>query len=45
VAWHANRRPPRAMAPFVEAAAEICDGLARQWSERLAASPAARGSA
>jgi DNA-binding transcriptional LysR family regulator len=45
VAWHANRRPPRAMAPFVEAAAEICDGLARQWSERLAASPAAHGSA
>jgi DNA-binding transcriptional LysR family regulator len=42
VAWHANRRPPRAMAPFVETAAEICDDLARRWSDRLAASATRR---
>jgi DNA-binding transcriptional LysR family regulator len=36
VAWHANRRPPRAMTPFVEAAAEICDDLAGRWAERRA---------
>jgi DNA-binding transcriptional LysR family regulator len=36
VAWHANRRLPRAMAPFVETAAEICHGLAQQWNERRA---------
>ena len=37
IAWHPERRPPPALLPFVEAAAEICRDLAEQW----AASPAA----
>ncbi len=40
VAWHANRRASRALAPFVEIAAEICDELAEQWAKRQPAQPA-----
>ncbi|MGH9116909.1 MAG: LysR family transcriptional regulator [Acidimicrobiales bacterium] len=34
VAWHANRRPSPALAPFIDAAAEICDDLAEKWASR-----------
>jgi len=32
VAWHPERRPPPALMPFVETAAEICRGLGDQWA-------------
>ena len=32
IAWHPERRPPRALLPFVEAAAEICRDLGDQWA-------------
>jgi DNA-binding transcriptional LysR family regulator len=42
LAWHANRRTPQALTPFVETAAAICDDLARQWTERRTASELTR---
>ena len=35
VTWHATRHPTRAMAPFIEIAADICDDLALRWADRL----------
>jgi DNA-binding transcriptional LysR family regulator len=35
VAWPSGRRPPRTLVPFVDAAAAICDELARSWAGRL----------
>jgi DNA-binding transcriptional LysR family regulator len=32
IAWHAERRPPQALLPFVDAAAEICHALAERWA-------------
>ena len=37
IAWHPERRPPLALSPFVEAAAEICRDLGEQWAASLAA--------
>jgi DNA-binding transcriptional LysR family regulator len=34
IAWHPERRPPVALLPFVEAAAEICRNLGEQWAAR-----------
>jgi DNA-binding transcriptional LysR family regulator len=45
VAWHGKRRPPLALTPFIEATAEICDDLARQWSQRRITGPAERRTA
>jgi DNA-binding transcriptional LysR family regulator len=35
VAWPSGRRPPVALAPFVDVAATICDELAQAWAGRL----------
>jgi DNA-binding transcriptional LysR family regulator len=32
IAWHPQRRPPPALLPFVEAAAEVCRDLSEQWT-------------
>ncbi len=37
IAWHPERRPPPALLPFVEAAAEICRDLGQQWAASRAA--------
>jgi DNA-binding transcriptional LysR family regulator len=37
IAWHPERRPPMALQPFVEAAAEICRDLGEQWAASRAA--------
>ncbi|MGH9234797.1 MAG: LysR family transcriptional regulator substrate-binding protein, partial [Acidimicrobiales bacterium] len=37
IAWHPARRPPAALLPFVEAAAEICHDLDEQWEAGRAA--------
>jgi DNA-binding transcriptional LysR family regulator len=37
IAWHAERRPPLALVPFVEAATEICRDLDEQWAASHAA--------
>jgi DNA-binding transcriptional LysR family regulator len=37
IAWHPERRPPPALLPFVEAAAEICRDLGEQWAASRAA--------
>jgi DNA-binding transcriptional LysR family regulator len=37
IAWHPGRRPPRALLPLVEAAAEICRDLGEQWAASRAA--------
>jgi DNA-binding transcriptional LysR family regulator len=37
IAWHPERRPPLALQPFVEAAAEICRDLDKQWAASRAA--------
>ena len=37
IAWHPERRPPLALSPFVEAAAEICRDLGEQWAAFRAA--------
>ena len=37
IAWHPERRPPLALLPFVEAAAEICRDLGKQWAAWRAA--------
>jgi DNA-binding transcriptional LysR family regulator len=37
IAWHPERRPPPALFPFVEAAAEICRDLGEQWAASHAA--------
>jgi DNA-binding transcriptional LysR family regulator len=37
IAWHPERRPPLALMPFVEAAAEICRDLGEQWAASHAA--------
>jgi DNA-binding transcriptional LysR family regulator len=37
VTWHPDRRPPPALLPFVETAAEICRDLAEQWATSRAA--------
>jgi DNA-binding transcriptional LysR family regulator len=37
IAWHPERRPPPALLPFVEAAAEICRDLGERWAESHAA--------
>jgi DNA-binding transcriptional LysR family regulator len=37
IAWHPTRRPPLALLPFVEAAAEICRDLDEQWAAARAA--------
>jgi DNA-binding transcriptional LysR family regulator len=37
IAWHPERRPPRALLPVVEAAAEICRDLGEQWAASRAA--------
>jgi DNA-binding transcriptional LysR family regulator len=37
IAWHSARRQPLALAPFVEAAAEICRDLDEQWATWRAA--------
>ncbi len=37
IAWHPERRPPLALLPFVEAAAEICRDLGEQWAAPRAA--------
>ena len=37
IAWHPERRPPPALRPFVEAAAEICRDLGEQWAASRAA--------
>jgi DNA-binding transcriptional LysR family regulator len=37
IAWHPERRPSRALVPFVEAAAEICHWLGEQWKASHAA--------
>jgi DNA-binding transcriptional LysR family regulator len=34
IAWHPERRPPTALLPFVEEAAEICRNLGEQWAAR-----------
>jgi DNA-binding transcriptional LysR family regulator len=37
IAWHPDRRPPRALLPFVEAATEVCRDLGEQWAASRAA--------
>ena len=37
IAWHPERRPPLALLPFVEAAAEVCRDLDKQWTRLMAA--------
>jgi len=37
IAWHPERRPPVALLPFVETAAEVCRDLDRQWAASRAA--------
>jgi DNA-binding transcriptional LysR family regulator len=37
IAWHPDRRPPLALVPFVEAAAEISRHLGEQWAASRAA--------
>jgi hypothetical protein len=37
ISWHAERRPPVALRPFVTAAAEICRDLGEQWAASRAA--------
>jgi DNA-binding transcriptional LysR family regulator len=37
IAWHPERRPPLALLPFVEAAAEVCRDLDEQWTASRAA--------
>jgi DNA-binding transcriptional LysR family regulator len=37
IAWHPDRRPPLALVPFVEAAAEICRHLGEKWAASRAA--------
>jgi DNA-binding transcriptional LysR family regulator len=37
IAWHPDRRPPLALPPFVEAAADICRRLDEQWAASRAA--------
>jgi DNA-binding transcriptional LysR family regulator len=37
IAWHPERRPPAALLPFVEAAAETCRALREQWAASRAA--------
>ena len=32
IVWHAERRPPPTLLPFVDAAAEICRDLSKQWA-------------
>ena len=34
IAWHPDRRPPPALPPLVETAAEICRNLGEQWAAR-----------
>jgi DNA-binding transcriptional LysR family regulator len=34
VAWPSGRRPPPTMAPFIDAAARICEELTRTWAAR-----------
>jgi molybdate transport repressor ModE-like protein len=37
IAWHPERRPPPALRPFVDAAAEICRDLGERWARSRAA--------
>ncbi len=37
IAWHPERRPPLALVPFVEAAADICRDLDERWAASRAA--------
>jgi len=37
IAWHPGRRPPVALLPFVETAAEVCRDLGEQWAASRAA--------
>ena len=37
IAWHPERRPPLALTPFVNAAADICRDLSDRWAESHAA--------
>jgi DNA-binding transcriptional LysR family regulator len=37
IAWHPERRPPRALLPCIEAATEICRDLGEQWAASRAA--------
>jgi DNA-binding transcriptional LysR family regulator len=37
IAWHPDRRPPPALLPFIEAAAEVCRDLSDRWAESHAA--------
>ena len=37
IAWHPERRPPMALMPFVEAAADVCHDLGEQWAASRAA--------
>jgi DNA-binding transcriptional LysR family regulator len=37
ISWHPERRPPVALMPFLEAAAEICRDLGEQWAASRAA--------
>jgi DNA-binding transcriptional LysR family regulator len=37
IAWHPERRPPPALLPFVEAAADVCRDLGERWAELHAA--------
>jgi DNA-binding transcriptional LysR family regulator len=37
IAWHAERKPPPTLLPFVDAAAEICRDLSKQWAPSRAA--------
>jgi DNA-binding transcriptional LysR family regulator len=34
IAWHPDRTPPKALLPFVEAAAGICRNLGERWASR-----------
>jgi DNA-binding transcriptional LysR family regulator len=36
IAWHPERRPPLALMPFVDMAAQICHDLGEQWAGRAA---------
>jgi DNA-binding transcriptional LysR family regulator len=37
IAWHPERRPPPALLPFVEVAAEVCHELGERWARSHAA--------
>jgi DNA-binding transcriptional LysR family regulator len=37
IAWHPERRPPPALRPFVDTAAEICGDLGERWARSRAA--------